>query len=97
MDGVSRSLDLEAPLKSTRTLGIDKEKIKNDITRRVEESQDLSEMRKDLEEEAQQLRAEYASWEERYRKILDLATSDRYAPVDALPDDFTIQLINHYS
>ncbi|PIO72674.1 hypothetical protein TELCIR_05386 [Teladorsagia circumcincta] len=88
---------LEAPLKTSRPLGIDKEKIKNDITRRVEESQDLSEMRKTLEEKAQQLKAEYASYEERYRKLLDLATNNRYAPIDALPDDFTIQLTHHYS
>ncbi|KAK6049239.1 hypothetical protein COOONC_13256 [Cooperia oncophora] len=46
---------LEAPLKSARPLGIDVEKIKSDVTRRVEESQDLTEMKRTLEERAMQV------------------------------------------
>ncbi|KAK6040834.1 hypothetical protein COOONC_21665 [Cooperia oncophora] len=47
--------ELEAPLKSARPLGIDVEKIKSDVTRRVEESQDLTEMKRTLEERAMQV------------------------------------------
>ncbi|KAK6056926.1 hypothetical protein COOONC_05562 [Cooperia oncophora] len=88
---------LEAPLKSARPLGIDVEKIKSDVTRRVEESQDLTEMKRTLEERAMQLKAEHGSCEERYRKLLELITSGRYAPIDALPSDFALQLTNSYS
>ncbi|KAK6039038.1 hypothetical protein COOONC_23458 [Cooperia oncophora] len=88
---------LEAPLKSARPLGIDVEKIKSDVTRRVEESQRSTEMNENFENEQCKLKAEHGSCEERYRKLLELIRSGRYAPIDALPSDFALQLTNSYS
>ncbi|XGW03601.1 hypothetical protein V3C99_015074, partial [Haemonchus contortus] len=85
----------EAPLNSTLPIGIDVGKIKNDVTSRVKETQDLTEAREQLERKLQQLKAEHDVSEERYRKTFELLRNDRYKPVDALPNDFIFPPISN--
>ncbi|KAK5969913.1 RING-type domain-containing protein [Trichostrongylus colubriformis] len=63
---------LEAPLKSTRPLRLDEDKIKKGMSVTVEDFQSLLEKRKMLEEKKEQLKAEHHACEELYSNLLEL-------------------------
>lgn len=80
---------MTAPLKSSRIPEkIDVERIKNDITRKVDKTQNLLELKKTLEANIERMKKEKAALDQQVQNLLEAVTSSRYAPIDALPEDF---------
>ncbi|KJH43186.1 hypothetical protein DICVIV_10811 [Dictyocaulus viviparus] len=82
---------IEAPLKTNRPPEvINVEQLRNDITRDIDNIENMSEKRKALEVKLQQLRNEYHMWEQRCNRLLEAVNSEKYAPIDAFPKDFAL-------
>ncbi|VDL74131.1 unnamed protein product [Nippostrongylus brasiliensis] len=81
---------LKAPLKLSQQERIDVEKLKEDITRKVDTTQDLTETIKVVKADIERLEAEKLEWRKRVQDLVDTITGDRLAPIDALPSNFTL-------
>ncbi|WKY10697.1 hypothetical protein Q1695_002788 [Nippostrongylus brasiliensis] len=81
---------LKAPLKLSQQERIDVEKLKEDITRKVDTTQDLTETIKVVKADIERLEAEKVEWRKRVQDLVDTITGDRLAPIDALPSNFTL-------
>ncbi|KAK6754220.1 hypothetical protein RB195_013301 [Necator americanus] len=80
----------QAPLLSVSSDPIDVEKLKKEITLKVDKTKTVSEERKELEKEIEELEAELEKWDRYNNSLLDMLTSEKYAPIDALPPDFKL-------
>ncbi|KAL6740983.1 hypothetical protein Aduo_014282 [Ancylostoma duodenale] len=82
---------VNAPLLSVSTSDrIDVEKLKNEITMKVDKTKIESDERKELERETEEKEAELSKWEQQRNLLLDGLAIEMYAPIDALPPHFSL-------